>query len=147
MTTQLEIPAQESLPEETGMVHQEIGWKPSQNLMVLKPAMELEVALERLRSFQKFVKKYLIKEVDYGTIPGTDKPTLYKSGADKFCDVYGLTDYYEIIDAKRDWEKGLFGYEIRCTLRYRGTEVIVATGLGSCSTWEGKFRWRHAKRR
>lgn len=131
----------------TQMVQAEIGWKPQQNLMILRPAMELEVALERLRSLQKLVKKYFIKEVDYGVIPGTGgKPTLYKSGADKFCDVYGLTDTYEIINAERDWEKGLFGYEIRCLLHYRGTVVLVSSGLGSCSTWEGKFRWRTATR-
>lgn len=133
--------------ETTEMVHEEIGWKPDQNLMVLRPAMELEVALQRVREFQKIVKKYFIKEVDYGTIPGTEKPTLYKSGADKFCDIYGLTDTYEIIYAERDWASGLFAYEIRCLLHYRGTSVLVSTGLGSCSTWEGKFRWRTAKRR
>lgn len=122
------------------------GWKPDQNLMILRPALDLEVAMSRLRDFQKMVKAYFKKDVDYGIIPGTDKPTLYKSGADKFCDVYGLTDEYEIIDAVRDWEKGLFGYEIRCRLTYRGTNVLVSSGMGSCSTWEGKFRWRNAKR-
>lgn len=141
------MPEEAIQPESTEIVQAEIGWKPEQNLMVLRPAMELEVAMERLRTFQKLVKKYFIKDVDFGVIPGTGgKPTLYKSGADKFCDVYGLTDTYEVISAERNWEKGLFAYEIRCLLTYRGTSVLVSTGLGACSTWEGKFRWRNATR-
>jgi hypothetical protein len=137
---------QTTLPAEPEAKQEIVQIEPGPNLMILKPAIELEAAMERLRSLQTLVKKYFVKDVDYGVIPGTEKPTLYKSGADKFCDVYGLTDTYEILYAERDWIAGRFGYEIRCFLHYRGTDVLVSSGLGSCSTWEGKFRWRNGSR-
>ena len=106
----------------------------------LTPVMNLGIARARLVEFQKFVEEYMREGVDYGTIPGTPKPTLYKAGADKLCELYGLTDDYEITDRIVDFEQGLFDYEIKCTLSRDGFRV--ATGLGSCSSFEGKYRWR-----
>jgi hypothetical protein len=109
----------------------------------LTPIMNVEVAKARLIEFQKFVKEYMIEGIDYGTIPGTPKPTLYKPGADKLCELYGLADSYRVIDRVVDFDRGLFDYEIECTLMRDG--VIIATGLGSCSSFEGKYRWRESK--
>lgn len=53
---------------------------------------------------------------DYGTTPGTPKPTLFKPGADKLREVYGLADTYQILDKTIDFNSGLFDYEIQCTL-------------------------------
>lgn len=85
----------------------------------------------------------MVEGEDYGQIPGTPKPTLYKPGADKLCELYGLTDSYRIIDRIVDFDRGLFDYEIECTLSRDGQPI--ATGLGSCSSFEGKYRWRDSK--
>lgn len=110
----------------------------------LTPVMNLQVAQARLKEFQEFVKEYMVEGEDYGLIPGTQKKTLYKPGSDKLCELYGLSDSYRIIDRLVDFDRGLFDYEIECTLSRDG--FPVATGLGSCSSYEGKYRWRDAKR-
>ena len=108
----------------------------------LTPVMNLTLAKSRLKEFQEFVAGYMVEGEDYGLIPGTQKKTLYKPGADKLCELYGLTDSYRIIDRLVDFDRGLFDYEIECTLSRDGP---VATGLGSCSSFEGKYRWRDSK--
>ena len=111
---------------------------------MLTPVMNLDLAKSRLQEFRKFVDQYMVPGEDYGQIPGTPKPTLYKPGADKLCELYGLSDSYRIIDRLVDFDRGLFDYEIECQLSRDG--MLVATGLGSCSSFEGKYRWRDSKR-
>jgi len=109
----------------------------------LTPIMDLALAKSRLAEFQKFVREYMVEGEDYGLIPGTQKKTLYKPGADKLCELYGLNDSYRIIDRLVDFDRGLFDYEIECSLSRDGQPVT--TGLGSCSSFEGKYRWRDSK--
>ncbi len=110
----------------------------------LTPVMDLTLAKSRLAEFQRFVDEYMVKDEDYGQIPGTPKPTLYKPGADKLCELYGLSDSYKILNRLVDFDSGLFDYEIECELSRDG--LVIATGLGCCSSFEGKYRWRDSKR-
>lgn len=118
---------------------------PQENSLILMPTMNLELAMQRLMEFQEFVKSYLIEGEDYGKIPGTPKPTLYKPGADKLCELYGLADSYIILAKTEDWDKGLFDYTIECQLTTRRSNQFISSGLGCCSTWESKYRYRNAK--
>ena len=47
------------------------------------PAMTIEAAVERYNTVTEFVSRVLRRNVDYGVIPGTDKSTLLKPGAEK----------------------------------------------------------------
>lgn len=122
--------------------------------LVLSPVMDINVARSRMHQFQEFVAHYLEPSLDggqdggdFGPIPGAGKKkVLLKSGADKLTELYGLYDEYEI-DAKEDFETKLFYYKIKCVLRSRRDDSIVGTGVGSCSTYESKYRYRDAKRK
>jgi len=114
--------------------------------ILLSPVMNIELAKTRLAEFQAFVKEYLVEGEDFGVIPGTPKPTLLKPGSDKLCELYGLADTYEITNRLEDWDKNLFDYEVRCTLLSKRDGGIVSTGLGSCNSFEGKYRWRQSER-
>jgi hypothetical protein len=117
----------------------------------LVPVMDLNTAKHRMREFQEFIEGYLEESTDgggtgdYGVIAGTKKKTLLKSGADKLCEVYGLYDEY-LITSTIDWEKGLFDYEVKCVLKSRRDDSVVGTGLGCCSSFESKYRWRESQR-
>jgi len=115
---------------------------------ILSPVMSLQLAKQRLQEFQGFVKEYLREGEDYGIIPGTPKPTLYKPGADKLCELYGISDSYDILDKVEDFTMTppLFDYTIRCTLTRIKTQLPVSTGLGSCNSYEGRYRWREGQR-
>lgn len=121
--------------------------------LVLSPVMDLTLAKSRMEQFQQFVQYYLEPSADggmdggdYGPIPGAGKKkVLLKSGADKLTELYGLYDEYEI-EAQENFETKLFYYKIKCVLKSRRDDSIVGTGLGSCSTYESKYRWRDSQR-
>ncbi len=117
--------------------------------VLLTPVMDVPTALARLHEFQAFCAQYLQESTDggtdggdYGVIPGTKKKTLLKSGAEKLCEIYGLADEYEVLSKVEDWQSGLFDYTLTCRLRSRRDDSLVGTGVGSCSTFESKYRWR-----
>lgn len=101
----------------------------------------------RIKELQDFVGSYMIEGEDYGTIPGTAKPTLYKSGAEKLCDVYGFQRLFQTMNRVEDWQKGFFHYEIRADLVDSRTGLTVAQGLGSANTMEARYRWRKEERK
>lgn len=133
---------------ETGLVRR------SPASVVLTPVMDVKLAQQRLQELQEFCANYLQESKDGGTdggdfglIPGAGKKkTLFKSGADKLCDVYGLADRYTIISKVEDFDQGLFDYTIECWLVRKTDEMFVGSGLGSCSSWESKYRWREGQR-
>jgi len=123
--------------------------------VVLMPVMDVPQALKRLEQLQEFCASYLQESKDgggdggdYGVIPGAGKKkVLLKSGAEKLCDVYGLADRYRILSKIEDFEHGLFDYTIECTLVRKTDEMFVGSGLGSCSSYEAKYRWRDSQRK
>lgn len=120
----------------------------------LSPVMSLRTANSRLEEFQSFVAGYLSESKnggqdggDYGAIPGAgSKKVLLKSGADKLCEIYGIYDEYEI-ESHENFETNLFFYRVKCILKSRADDSVVGTGLGSCSTYESKYRWRDTQRK
>jgi hypothetical protein len=77
----------------------------------------------------------------YGKIPGTDKPTLYKAGAEKLCMTFRIADEYRIDDLSTDDH---IRYRVVCVGRHQLSGVELGSGMGECSTGEEKYRWRKA---
>lgn len=125
--------------------------KEDNNLIVIKPedkvefsyvpefAITMNEARERINMLQSFVKEMMIPKVDYGFIPNCDKPALFKSGAEKLCDIFGFSKQIEILNRVEDWEKGLFHYEVKTILINKRTGMIEAEGIGSCNSKERKY--------
>ncbi len=90
-----------------------------------------------------FVKAQMRQGIDYGTIPGTKKPTRIKPGAEKLCRLFGLRPTFEIIESIVNFDKPLFHYHYRCCL-YRNGE-LVSTGDGCCNSFEGKYKKQQYK--
>lgn len=102
----------------------------------------VEQELKAIRNFQAKVKALLTPIHDFGTIPGTDKPTLLKPGAEKIVKICLCVPRYEIIEAREDYEKGFFAYTYKCIIRKLGTNTVVDEGIGHCNSLETKYRWR-----
>lgn len=91
------------------------------------------------------LKAMLVEGTDYGTIPGTPKPTLYQAGAQKICAFFGYAPSYTVEEIE-DWDgsqhggEPLFYYKYTCTLMKDGKPV--GQGTGSCNSWESKYRYR-----
>lgn len=98
---------------------------------------QVQATMNKITQFQQVIQKTLHQGHDFGIIPGTDKPTLLKPGAEKILMMMGLRSEFEIVDSTRDFEKGFFQYQVRCKL-LRG-DMIITEGLGACNTREKKY--------
>lgn len=114
--------------------------------LTLPDRVFLDRELKAVREFQAVVQTLMVKGHDFGVIPGTDKPTLFKPGAEKIVKLLGLSDHYEIVQSVEDWDRPLFRYLTRCELRSVGSNLLVADCMGECNTMEARYRWRNAQR-
>jgi hypothetical protein len=114
------------------------------------PVLSTQQAGQRYQAIRQFISAQMVTGRDFGRIPGTDKDTLFKPGAEKLCTLFGLSASFSLVERVEDWSgddhsgEPFFYYLYRCTL-HRG-ERLIATGDGSCNSWESKYRWREAKR-
>jgi predicted RNA-binding Zn-ribbon protein involved in translation (DUF1610 family) len=116
----------------------------------LLPALSIRQAVERFNTLVEFVQTILREGIDYGTIPGTTKPTLLKPGAEKLTTFFGLTTRFQLLDRVEDWSgsahdgEPFFYYLYRCQL-FRAT-LLIAEADASCNSRETKYRNRRAER-
>lgn len=99
----------------------------------------------QLRELEEFKRAIMVENVDYGTIPGTPKPTLLKPGAEKLALAFGLAPTFVSANRVEDWERGFFHYEERCNLVNKRTGEIIGCASGSANSKEPRYRWRDAK--
>ena len=81
----------------------------------------------------------LKRDTDFGVIPGTKQPSLYKAGAQKIANAFGLLQHFVIESSIEDPATPVFFYRVRCDLvkiAQDGTEYIFTTGHGSANTME-----------
>lgn len=109
----------------------------------------LEAEKETRAALAGFVGEMMKKGTDYGEIPGTDKPTLLKPGAEKLVDLFRCTPKFSLVKAhcKEDFSKGFFKYTFRVQLLQRDSGAVVAEGFGSANSHESRYRWRQGKRK
>lgn len=107
----------------------------------------LDALSEQRKLLKEFVSKHLIKDPgdgggDYGVIPGTKKPSLYKSGAEKLRGLFGLRVEIERTDREIDRQGNfaMFTYKAKV---FRG-DVMIAECEGSTNSQEKKYRERKA---
>lgn len=96
---------------------------------------------ERVQAIHRIMKDVMRKDVHYGKIPGTPKPTLYKPGSEVLLLTFRIGIEPEIADLSTPDE---IRYRIRALGRHVPTGSVVGIGVGECSSKEEKFLWREA---
>ena len=101
-----------------------------------------DVALLR-QHFARFVSEQLKENVHYGKIPGSIKPSLLQAGAYEIVRLYNCTATFpnDLMTVDKDLSTGYFCYTVCCRV-VDGHGVIRAEGLGCCSTFESRYRYR-----
>lgn len=141
-----------------------------QTMALVRPLVKPAALIEAHKEVSDLIAKALVRDTDYGVIPGTKNPTLLKPGAERLCLAFGAIPDYEDMeheidhDRKVPWTKrkkvwsnryrgdkeftwteesgesvGLYRYVVKCRIVQRDTGIVLATGLGSCSTMEAKY--------
>ncbi len=136
--------------------------------VMLRPVVSPAELIEYQKELSNLITTALVPETDYGTIPGTNKPSLYKAGAERINKAFGVYATYEILSREEDhdravkytkkkklgWDKekreilweftpgesvGFYSYTVICRLINSATGQVVGEGIGSCSTMESKY--------
>jgi hypothetical protein len=96
---------------------------------------------ERFNKLRQFVKQQMIESVDYGCIPNTPKPTLFRPGAEKLLAIHGFSTRYETIHRVEAFcDKVPFClYEVKVLVMCKRSGQLIAEGLGACNARERKY--------
>ena len=100
--------------------------------------LSLQDTRDWYNGFVQFTKEILKENLDFGIIPGTAKPSLYKPGAEKLRFVYGLGAEFECIDKTTDLSIPFVDYTYKCTIRNKNGQVLSQCE-GNCNSMEPKF--------
>jgi len=111
-------------------------------LVESRSRMAVADVVQQAMAIQEIMKAVMREGVHYGTIPGTDKPTLYKAGAEKLCLTFHVADRYVVEDLSAGTDA--IRYRVTCIGTHQHTGVELGQGIGEASTGEEKYRWRRA---
>lgn len=122
-----------------------VAINPEHSIVVIDPAQAVTDARTRKDVVVQLQRDNILRAgVDFGIIPGTAKPTLYKPGAERLCAAFHFDPRFETLTVVERWDGSdpLFFYRIMCRLVHIETGMEIATGIGSCNSREVKYRWR-----
>lgn len=90
---------------------------------------------------QEVMQAVMKKDVHYGTIPGTPKPTLYKPGAEVLAATFRIAVSYHVEDLST---ADAVRYRVTATGTHQTSGTVMGAGMGECSSGEEKYKWRKA---
>lgn len=102
-----------------------------------------EAVQHRIKYLHRVIGSILVEGTDYGIIPGTSKPTLYQSGAQKMAVAFRLRPEFSVSYEEHDNYHRT--YTVKCSLYHIPTGRLISEGVGICSTLEGRYRFRKVK--
>lgn len=109
-----------------------------------KEALSLVDVKAQVQLIQTILHDVMQDGQHFGKIPGTDKPTLLKAGAEKLCLTFRLDPQYE---TQQTFDGEHLTVVSKCTLYHIASGNRLGSGQGMCSTKESKYAYRNAKRK
>lgn len=106
--------------------------------------LSVEEIVARVQKVHEVQRSVMQDGHHYGKIPGVDKPTLLKPGAEILGLVFRLDPQFEVVEQIRDGQH--LTVVIKCTLYHIPTGNRMGSGMGSCSTHESKYAYRKGER-
>jgi hypothetical protein len=115
-----------------------------QNELIVQQQAEKPLTVAEMVSqvsiIQQMLQTVMKPQVHYGTIPGTQSPTLLKPGAEKIMATFRLAAD-PVVDDLSDGD--VIRYRVMVRL-ISPSGRFVGAGVGECSSQEDKYRWRQA---
>jgi hypothetical protein len=93
-----------------------------------------------LKNYDAFVGRMLNKGTDFDEIPGTDKPTLLKPGAEKLEKLFFFRHKKECVLKEVKSDGSFIRYTYRTTI-FNKSGQVVSTCEGTCNSHEKKYRF------
>lgn len=114
--------------------------EPTNGQMYLAPSMGLEQFRQQIDELKSFIEENLKQDVDYGVIPGTPKPTLFKPGAEKLLRWHGLVVDSTVLPSSRlDIEGGVIDVDMEGRVRSVKLDQVLGTVHANCNSEEFRY--------
>jgi hypothetical protein len=112
--------------------------------IVARAEISVEEVVAQKEKIVQIMQAVMTEGVHYGLIPGVNKPSLFKPGAEAINVALRLAPHYE---SEKIWhDDGHLTVSAKCILRHIPTDLVVATGEGLCTSRESRYAYRNAKR-
>jgi len=108
------------------------------------PAADANQLVARLGVIKAAMDQAMVRGIDYGVIPGVDKPVLAKPGAEKLSVLFQLD--IQITTTKTWHDGGHLTVDAEATVFHAPTGLRLGHGEGMCTTFEKNYAKRHADR-
>jgi hypothetical protein len=118
------------------------------NVSIMPRNLEAQIAdaVNTRNALSRLFEGLLEIKIDFDRIPGTDRPTLLKPGAELLCKVFKLAQgKADVLEREEDWEKGIFSYTIGLPLIHIESGFQISYGIGAANSMEKKYRYRKMK--
>jgi hypothetical protein len=112
--------------------------------VVARGEISVDELVAQAEKIQQVMSRAMRENVHYGKIPGVNKPTLLKPGAEMLNVLLRLSPSYE--SEKIFQDGGHLTVISLCTLTHIPTSLVIAQGEGLCSTREAKYAFRQGGR-
>ena len=141
------------IDSETGEIMEttERDERPKQALAVLAdtrlatPEMSLELHGQLQTALDGFVRARMKPDSHFTQIPGVDKPSLSKIGAEDLNAFFGFKHRFVDEHTTVDIDRGYIDCTVKCQIgKYAadGGFYVFSESIGSCNSYETKYRWR-----
>lgn len=110
----------------------------TRNIRPMSPAVA-EVR-NNINIMVEVMKSCMVQNMHYGTIPGVQKPSLFKAGAEKIMATFRLSADPVVEDLSKDGE---IRFRVKVEIKAKDGSFVGA-GIGECSSQEEKYMWRAA---
>ena len=118
---------------------QSLARQPDYTIDHAKPATAVEVRAQ-VNLIQEVLRGVMKNDTHYGTIPGTQRPTLYKAGAEKILMTFRIAAAMKQVDDLSTADAIRYRVTIQGVGQASG--IILGEGVGECSSDEEKYKWR-----
>lgn len=112
--------------------------------IITRDEISVEEIVAQREKIVQVMDAVMKRDIHYGLIPGVNKPSLFKPGAETLCVALRLAPHY--VSEKIWHEDGHLTVSVVCTLKHIPTSLEIATGEGLCSTKESRYAYRQGER-
>lgn len=106
---------------------------------------DLDSLRERIALLKEFVRNQMTVDIDYGIIPGCQKPSLFQPGAQKLTQLFGLSVRKESTFKEIDKHANFAMFSYRADIFHGRTGKLLAQCEGSCNSREKKYATRYSQ--
>jgi hypothetical protein len=112
---------------------------PNAPLSITETRRSTQQMIAQRASIVECMSSVMRKDHDYGVIPGTGKPSLYKPGSEKLLALFNLAAQPNVEDLSTP---DCIRYRVTITVIHAPTQAVVGYGVGEASSAESKYQWR-----